>query len=330
MREEFFLESIIGNSHNMKEIYGVIKKAAPSRSTILIYGESGTGKELIARVIHSISLRRNKPFIPVCCGSLSETLLESELFGHIKGSFTGAYINKPGLFEVANGGTFFLDEIGDIGLSTQGKLLRVLQEREFTPVGGTKSIKVDVRLVAATNKDLRKAIESGNFREDLYYRLNVIPINLPPLRERKEDIPALSYYFLSKYNLESDKSVEKISNEAMTFLLEYDWPGNVRELENVVERAVILATGDIINIEDLPLFIDNGSGRSESLHGYREAKKLAVEEFDKRFIMNMLIKCSGNITKAASLAKMDRRNFQKLLRKYKIKITRGLDISGNA
>jgi DNA-binding NtrC family response regulator len=232
LQERYGFHNIVGKSKKMQEIYRIIAKVAITESTVLIYGQSGTGKELIARAIHFNSPRREKPFVPVDCAVLSENLLESELFGHIRGSFTGAVTTKPGLFEVADGGTVFLDEVGNISLAIQAKLLRVLQEREFTPVGGTKAKKVDIRLIAATNKDLEKMIQEGTFREDLYYRLNIVPIALPGLKERQEDIPLLAAHFLKKYSEEMGKDIKGFTPEAMKRLMRFHWPGNVRELED--------------------------------------------------------------------------------------------------
>ena len=237
----------------MQEIYRIISKVAMTDSTVLIYGQSGTGKELIARAIHFNSPRTDKPFVPVDCAVLSENLLESELFGHVKGSFTGAITTKPGLFEVADGGTLFLDEVGNISLTIQAKLLRVLQEREFTPVGGTKAKKVDIRLIAATNKDLEKMIKEETFREDLYYRFNIVPMNLPTLKERQEDIPLLAVHFLKKYAEEFGKTIKGFTPDAMERLMKYPWPGNVREMENVIERTVVMIEDEMVRPEYLYL-----------------------------------------------------------------------------
>ena len=251
LQEKYGFHNIVGKSKKMQEIYRVIAKVATTDSTVLIYGQSGTGKELIARAIHFNSPRREKQFVPVDCAVLSENLLESELFGHVRGSFTGAVTTKPGLFEVADGGTVFLDEVGNISLSIQAKLLRVLQEREFTPVGGTKAKKVDIRLIAATNKDLEKMIKEETFREDLYYRLNIVPIYLPGLRERPEDIPLLAVHFLKKYAEEMGKAIKGFTPEAMEKLMRYPWPGNVRELENVIERTVVMIDDEMVRMEHL-------------------------------------------------------------------------------
>ncbi|PIV21289.1 MAG: Fis family transcriptional regulator, partial [Deltaproteobacteria bacterium CG03_land_8_20_14_0_80_45_14] len=251
LQEKYGFHNIVGKSKKIQEIYRIIAKVATTDSTVLIYGQSGTGKELIARAIHFNSPRREKQFVPVDCAVLSENLLESELFGHVRGSFTGAVTTKPGLFEVADGGTVFLDEVGNISLSIQAKLLRVLQEREFTPVGGTKAKKVDIRLIAATNKDLEKMIKEETFREDLYYRLNIVPIYLPTLKERQEDIPLLAVHFLKKYAEEMGKTIKGFTPEAMEKLIRYPWPGNVRELENVTERTVVMIDDEMVRVEHL-------------------------------------------------------------------------------
>jgi PAS domain S-box-containing protein len=255
LKNKSTITHVIGKNHKMQEIYEILPEIAKTKSTVLIEGESGTGKELLAHAIHQLSPRRDKPFIRVNCGALAEGILESELFGHVKGAFTGAIATKIGRFELADTGTILLDEIGDIGLSTQVKLLRVLQEEEFERVGDTKRIKVDVRVIAATHKDLIKAIQDGEFRSDLYYRLRVMPIHLPPLRERKEDIPLLINHFLTKFNREFGRKVHGLSAEAMGVLLNYHYPGNIRELENIIEHAMVLCTGPTIQIEHLPMDI---------------------------------------------------------------------------
>lgn len=321
--------SIIGKSEKMQEVYQTVEKVAPTDSTVLICGESGTGKELVAKAIHYNSPRKDKSFISVDCGALSENLLESELFGHIKGSFTDARVTKPGLFEIANGGTFFLDEVATISLSIQAKLLRVLQEREFKPVGGTKWRKIDIRLIAATNRDLKKLIEKGSFREDLFYRLNILPIFLPPLRERREDIPLLVVHFLKKYNRERGGNVENISPEAMDFLMSYSWPGNVRELENVIERVVVMSEETTIKPQHLPLNI-RGEDRDfevrkipETWEQVKEVKKQVrkkvLTKIEKSFIIEALKRNDFNVTKSAEGVGMRRQNFQALMRKHNIK-----------
>jgi DNA-binding NtrC family response regulator len=252
LRDQGRFMELVGKSPRMLQVFQLVAQVAPSRSTILVVGESGTGKELVAKAVHQNSTRRDKPFVVVNSGSLPHELLESNLFGHVKGAFTGAVYAKKGLFELADKGTLFFDEIGSIPLETQAKLLRVMQEREFMRLGGVETVKVDVRVVAATNIDLRRAVEEGRFREDLYYRLNVIAIQLPPLRQRKEDVPALAQHFVDKYAKENGKPVEGVTPEALQFLMDYDWPGNVRELENVIERGVVLSTGPQIGKELVP------------------------------------------------------------------------------
>jgi PAS domain S-box-containing protein len=257
LQGKYSFDRIVGKNHRMQEIYDLLPEVAKTKSTVLIEGESGTGKELVAHSIHQNSPRKDKPFIKLNCAALAEGILESELFGHIKGAFTGAIANKVGRFELADGGTIFLDEIGDMSPSTQSKLLRVLQEEEFERVGDTRRIKVDVRVIAATNKDLRKGIKKGEFREDLYYRLKVFPIVLPPLRERKDDLSLLINHFLARFNREMGRKVLNISPRAMEILLDYNYPGNVRELENIIEHAMVLCSGNTILPEHLPKDIQN-------------------------------------------------------------------------
>jgi DNA-binding NtrC family response regulator len=328
LQEKYGFHNIVGKSKKMQEIYRIIAKVATTDSTVLIYGQSGTGKELIARAIHFNSPRREKQFVPVDCAVLSENLLESELFGHVRGSFTGAVTTKPGLFEVADGGTVFLDEVGNISLAIQAKLLRVLQEREFTPVGGTKAKKVDIRLIAATNKDLEKMIKEETFREDLYYRLNIVPIYLPLLRERQEDIPLLAVHFLKKYAEEMGKTIKGFTPEAMEKLMKYPWPGNVRELENVIERTVVMIEDEMVRVEHLilPGQEEKEGWESQVPMSSEELKELkkqlrerAVEEVEKAFILNALERHQWNVTRAAEEVGMLRPNFQALMRKYQIR-----------
>jgi DNA-binding NtrC family response regulator len=264
LEAKYSFENIIGSSPRMQEVYKLIRKVAPTDSTVLIRGESGTGKELIARAIHFNSSRKNKPFVPVDCGVLAQELLESELFGHVKGSFTGAIVTKPGLFEVADGGSIFLDEIGDTNSNFQSKLLRVMQEREFTPVGGVTSKKVDLRFIVATNKDLDQLVRDGQFREDLFYRLNVVSITVPPLREKRDDVPLLAYHFLKKYAKEMQKDIKSISVDAMNKLIAHSWPGNIRQLENVIERAIVMAEGDTVTTEHLPFAVAGEAGHLDT------------------------------------------------------------------
>ncbi|MGE0883212.1 MAG: sigma 54-interacting transcriptional regulator [Blastocatellales bacterium] len=293
--------NMIGESLRMREVYQFIAKVAPTDSTVLIRGESGTGKELAASAIHQNSPRANKPFVAINCAALTETLLESELFGHEKGAFTGAIAQKKGKFEIADGGTVFLDELGEMSLVLQAKLLRVLQEQVLERVGGIRPIKVDVRLIAATNRDLEAAIKDGSFRQDLYYRLNVVSLKLPLLRERREDIPLLASYFATKHAQKCKRQVRGISTEARALLMSYDWPGNVRELENAIERAVVLGSTDIIRPEDLPEVILEAENDSltanTSITRYHET----IKETKKQLILKAIDQANGNITEAAKL-----------------------------
>lgn len=328
LQGKYGFHNIIGKSKKMLEIYRVIAKVATTDSTVLINGQSGTGKELIARAVHFNSPRRDKQFVPVDCAVLSENLLESELFGHVKGSFTGAITTKPGLFEVADGGTVFLDEVGNISLSIQAKLLRVLQEGEFTPVGGTKAKKVDIRLIAATNKDLEKMIKEGTFREDLYYRLNIVPIYLPPLKERQEDIPMLAMHFLREYADETGKAVRGFTSEAIEKLIIYAWPGNVRELENVIERTLVMIDEEMVRPEHIIL---PGQKEKESSSDYvpmtsEDLKKIkkrlrekVVEDIERTFVLNALERHDWNVTRASEEVGMLRTNFQALMRKFNLR-----------
>ena len=315
-------EGMVGGSLRMREVFKLIESVSYSAASVLIEGESGTGKELVARAIHYRSPRKDKAFVVINCSALSETLLESELFGHVKGSFTGAIANKKGLFEVADGGTMFLDEIGEIPLSTQVKLLRVLQEGEVKRVGSNENAHVDVRIVAATNADLQDMMRKGTFREDLYYRLNVISVRLPPLRERREDIPMLAYHFLKKYAERMHKQVLRISPEAMALLQGYKWVGNVRELENVMERGVVLVGGEVIDPPSLPPHIAQGTPigiedqKSLSNLPYKKAKRMALMSFEKRYLMTLLQRTSGNISQASRAAGLDRSNFRRILKRY--------------
>jgi two-component system response regulator HydG len=321
-RERF--EGMVGASVKMREVFKLVESVSYSSASVLIEGESGTGKELVAKAIHYRSPRKDKSFVVINCSALSETLLESELFGHVKGSFTGAIANKKGLFEVANGGTMFLDEIGEIPLSTQVKLLRVLQEGEVKRVGSNETVHVDVRIVAATNADLQSMMRKGTFREDLYYRLNVISVRLPPLRDRREDIPMLAYHFLKKYNARMGKKVEKISPEALALLQGYKWVGNVRELENVMERAVVLVHGDTVEPAALPANVAEATptgiedGRSLVNLPYTKAKRLALMSFEKRYLTTLLAKSGGNISRASREAGIDRSNFRRILKRYNL------------
>jgi two-component system response regulator AtoC len=308
LEDRYRFENIIAKSSKMQRVIEVIKVVAKSNATVLITGDSGTGKELVARAIHSQSDRRNKPFVAVSCAALPESLLESELFGHEKGSFTGAYAQKKGKFEFANGGTLFLDEIGEMSANIQVHLLRVLEEKEFTRVGGNEPIKVDVRVISATNKDLRKAIEKQEFREDLYYRLNVVNIELPPLRERKEDIPLLAEHFLHKFAMENRKNITEFSPGAMELLLAYDWPGNVRELENAIERAIILSKDGSITTANLPQ--ENLPPMSSGSTG----KNLKAVE--KNHILNVLRQTGENYSEAARILGVSRMTLYNKVKEY--------------
>src|SRR5947209_8394141 len=300
LKQRYNFENIVGKSEPMLKIFDLVSQVAPSRSTVLIQGESGTGKELIAKAIHANSPRRNRPFVPVNTGSMPTDLLESTLFGHVKGAFTSAVSSKKGLFEVADGGTIFLDEIGTMSLETQSKILRVVQDKKFMHLGGIHELQVDVRLIAATNIDLNVLVREGKFREDLYYRLNVITVDLPPLRSRDEDIPRLVGHFLEKFSRENGKSIISIAPEALRPLMDYSWPGNVRELENVIERAVVLCNGPTVGIELIPDHIE-GRGSQCTMFKHRPDASLfeIVEDCERRLIVNMLEKCNWNQTEAA-------------------------------
>jgi len=311
---------MIGNGPRMREVYKFIAKAAPTNSTVLIRGESGTGKELAARAIHQNSPRANHPFVAINCAALTETLLESELFGHEKGAFTGAVATKKGKLEVAQGGSVFLDEIGEMALTLQAKLLRVLQQHEFERVGGTRPIKADIRLIAATNRNLEQAIKDGGFREDLYYRLNVIRLNMPPLRERREDILPLAMYFAEKYGRQCNRQIKGISPQAQACLLKYDWPGNVREIENAIERAVVLGSTDAVQIEDLPEAVIETAPTSGSPSGGVALNFYdAVKEAKKRLILDTFDQAQGSYTEAARLLGMHANHLHRLIRNLDMK-----------
>ncbi len=328
MGSKYRFENIIGSSPRMQDVYRLIAQCAPTNSTVLITGESGTGKELVARAIHYNSLRKDKPIVPVDCTSLSENLLESELFGHVKGSFTGAVANKRGLIEVANGGTLFLDEIGNIPLSIQAKLLRVIQEREFKAVGDTRTQSVNIRLVAATSKHLRAMVTEGTFRDDLYYRINIFPIRIPPLRERPADIAPLAFHFLKIFGAELGKNVSQFSEGAMSVLVNYDWPGNVRELENTVHRAVILASDSVVRKAHLAGLAgqaapeENGVPKTgdELKRTKKAAREKSVEGIEKAFVLEALKRNAWNVTRSAEDTGMQRANFQALMKKYHIRL----------
>ncbi len=303
-------DNLVGESPQMKRITELIRTVSDSDSTVLIRGESGTGKELVAKAIHANSRRKYFPIITVNCGALSESLLESELFGHEKGAFTGAHFRRKGKFEIANGGTIFLDEIGSISQKTQVDLLRVIETKKFNRVGGNDLVESDFRLITATNEPLEKLIEEGKFRKDLYYRLNVITIMLPPLRERKDDISLLANYFLKKYSELMNKNIEGFSDEAMNFLLKYDFPGNVRELENTIERAIVIGKGNIIQLEDLSLDINGDS------YGFEDDTVGSLEDVEKKYIIKVLGENKWNISKSAEILGVERVTLYNKINKY--------------
>jgi two-component system, NtrC family, response regulator AtoC len=305
---------LIGSSPAMLEVYKLVARVAPGRSTVLLEGESGTGKELVARAIHANSPRRDRPFVPVNCAALTETLLESELFGHEKGAFTGAVAAKRGLFEAADQGTLFLDEIGDIGTALQVKLLRVIQEQEVRHVGGTASVKVDVRIVAATNRDLAQMVRDGRFREDLFYRLNVVRIVLPPLRERREDIPMLAHHFLQKVSSSNGQPIRGFVPDTMALLERYRWPGNVRELENVIERTASLAPGPLIMPDDLPETVRKAEAAQSPAGG--DESLLSMDEVEKRHLNRVLRETGGNKVRAAKILGIDRRTLYRMAERF--------------
>lgn len=319
LQDKYKISSIVSHSPKMEEVINIAARVSESKATVLITGENGTGKEVLAKAIHYLSSRKDKPFVAVNVPALTETLLESELFGHEKGAFTGADKMRKGRFEISDGGTLFLDEVGDIPQSIQVKLLRVLQEHKFERVGGTDQIEVDVRIIAATNKNLEQKIKDGTFREDLFYRLNVVSINIPPLRERKEDIIPMIESFIEKFSKENNKEKLEISKEAVDILMRYNFPGNVRELENIIERSVVLTRGKIITVDDLPM----------NIKGFKEEQSLAalgsgtlteqVEAIEKQLIYDALQASGGNQTKAGKLLGLTERNLRYKLKKYNIK-----------
>jgi len=323
LKQRYNFKNIVGKSEPMLRILDLVGQVAPSRSTILIQGESGTGKELIAKAIHMNSPRKERPFVPVNAGSTPTDLLESTLFGHVKGAFTSAVASKKGLFEVADHGTLFLDEIGTMSLETQAKILRVLQDRKFMHLGGVQEIQVDVRVIAATNVDLKKLVQEGRFREDLYYRLNVITIELPPLRSRREDIPLLVEHFLQKFCAENGQEPKQVSPEALRPLLDYDWPGNVRELENVVERAVVLSADAAIGADLLPPGL---TGRDAAARVFDAAPDASlfdiVEDCERRIIVRMLERCNWNQTEAADRFHIPLSTLNQKIKRLNIEIKR--------
>ena len=321
LKQRYNFEHIIGKSEPMLRIFDLVAQVAPSRSTVLLQGESGTGKELIAKAVHMNSPRKERAFVPVNTGSVPADLLESTLFGHVKGAFTSAVLSKKGLFEVADRGTIFLDEIGTMSLETQAKILRVLQDKKFMHLGGVNEIQVDVRIIAATNVDLKQQVKEGKFREDLFYRLNVITIDLPPLRQRKNDIPMLAEHFISKFARENDKPPLHVTPEALRPLMDYDWPGNVRELENVMERAVVLATSPSLTAELLPEDL-TGRGSRFALMEHRPDASLfeIIEELERRVISEMLEKCAWNQTEAADRFRIPLSTLNQKIKRLNIEI----------
>lgn len=314
LKEKYSYGNMVGKAHNMEQVFDLIGTVADSRATVLITGESGTGKELVARALHYNSSRSTSPFVRINCAALPKDLMESELFGHEKGAFTGAIKQTRGRFEMADGGTLLLDEISEIDPGLQAKLLRVLQEREFERVGSSQTIKVDVRIVATTNRDLQKEVKAGNFREDLFYRLNVIEMALPPLRERKEDIPALVQNFIAKFNEENGKTIEGVDDTTVESLLQYDWPGNIRELENYTERAVVVAQGPKLELTDYPRRLQDGPNPSTGDGGIKVG--MTVHEMEQRLIMRTLESCKGNRTDAANLLGISTRTLRNKLHEY--------------
>jgi DNA-binding NtrC family response regulator len=322
LRQRFGFDNIIGKSKPMQQVYEMIRLAAPAKSNIMILGESGTGKELVAKAIHHHSRRADGPFITVNSGSMPADLLESNLFGHVRGAFTGAVASKKGLFELANGGSIFFDEIGNIPLDTQAKLLRVIQEREFMRLGGVETIKVDVRIIAATNADLETAVQQGAFREDLFYRLNVITINLPPLRKRSEDVPLLAQHFLQQYAQENEKLLREISPQAMELLLDYHWPGNVRELENAIERAVVLSTSEMLDVDLLPASVrapeSHGAFLPPTLPSNGISFKDAVSQYERQIIIRALQAAGGVQKRAAELLQVKPTTLHEMMKRLNI------------
>jgi len=316
LRTRYHFENLIGKSRAMQEIFGLIEQVAGSRSTVMVYGKSGTGKELVAKAIHYNSPRSTRAFVAVNCAAIPAELLESELFGHEKGSFTGAIATKVGKFELATGGSLFLDEVGSMRLDLQAKILRALQEREVERVGGTRIIKIDVRVIAATNRDLKKAVEEGTFREDLYYRLNVVPITLPDLKDRQEDIPLLANHFVQKFAQESNPAIREISKEAMAVLMSHAWPGNVRELENVIERAVTLGHGPAVLSADLPPHLAGGANPLERAL----TREATLEDLERDYIAMILQRTKGHQIRAATILGIDRRTLYRKIRRYGLKL----------
>lgn len=317
LADRFDFSQIIGKSRPMKALFETLSLISPSDATVFIYGESGTGKELVANAIHQNSPRAEKAFIKVSCAALPETLLESELFGHERGAFTGAFSRKAGRFQLANGGTLFLDEVSEMSWATQVKLLRVLQEREFEPLGSTKTIQVDIRLIAATNKDLEAEVKEGRFREDLFYRLNVIPVRLPLLRERKEDIPILAEHFFRQYQERNRSGTKGFLPKTMDTMVRYDWPGNIRELENAIERAVLLCRGEYILPEDLPPYVQGAENTGHPMVSVPSG--MPLKEVEREVILQTLADTDGNRTHTAKMLGISRKTLQNKLKEYGVR-----------
>jgi two-component system response regulator AtoC len=316
LRDRYHLENIVGVSPRMLDVFKLIARVAPTRSTVLITGESGTGKEVVARALHYNGTRPAGPFVTIDCAGLAESLLESELFGHVRGAFTGAVMARRGLFETGHGGTVFLDEVGDMGPNLQAKLLRVLELQEIKPVGGNEAVRIDVRPIAATNKDLRAEVRAGRFREDLFYRLNVVTIHLPPLRERREDIPALACHFLQKYSEANGKVISAIAAETMARLEAYPWPGNVRELENAIERAVAVSSHPILLPDDLPLHLVPATAPAVEVEVSDRVELVSLEALTRWHIARVLAATGGNKKRAAEILGVDRRTLYRMLERY--------------
>jgi DNA-binding NtrC family response regulator len=311
--------NIVSEDDVMTHVLQQVQILSNTDSTVLITGESGTGKEVIARTLHYSGIRQTGPFVVIDCGGLTGTILESEIFGHIKGAFTGAYQNKKGYLEVAEGGTLFFDEIGELPYPLQKKLLRVIQEREFSKVGDTKILKTNIRILTATNKDLKTEVDQRRFREDLYYRLNVISLHIPPLRKRVHDIPSLAYHFIGEFNIRLNKQVTRITEEALGKMMSYSWPGNVRELRNIIEKIMNFKKDETINLEDLPEEVRSLKDYNHPFpRSFKEIKQEAVDRLSKDFIKGLLRLCKGNVSKAALKAQMDRGNFRKLMKRFNI------------
>lgn len=315
--DRFDFSRIIGKSKSMKDLFETLSLIAPSNATVLIYGESGTGKEIVANALHQNSPRAKRSFIKVSCAAIPETLLESELFGHERGAFTGAISRKEGRFQMANGGTIFLDEVSEMSPATQVKLLRVLQEREFEPLGSTRTISVDIRIIAATNKNLEEEVKEGNFREDLFYRLNVVPIEVPPLRRRKEDIPLLAKHFLNVYREKNQIPIKGFLSQTVDLMMRYDWPGNIRELENAIERAVLLCRGEYISLDDLPHPVQRVQGEEQPRVFVPSG--MTLKEVEKEVIVQTLEETEGNRTQTARILGVSRKTLQNKLKEYGIR-----------